>query len=383
MLSSLCACAGKKQTVSFGTDAEPDSLTDEQKQYIIDCINKEHEKVHGDDYTPIKLEMFDNIYHHYGTYNGYVVLLSDGMLMATQSITFGSYVFRYHKNFGIAVFKDGVFTPFEEAIAGGMIKKDALDAIYAHHNDVVLPQFKTYDIDCPENAAPGELSEDVMSKFNEAFDQLGYNASLLHHYGTYNGVTLFYKDGEVKSDSRFYSLVVFDHNYETLYTDKEYSEMIVFKDGFFNDNVHYFTTDENNSYNLPVYDLYEENVNTIVQYHESMLADELKRVVIDYPENADPNTLPEDKLSALLASFKARHDAKADSILHYGTENGVILLLIHSSTDDIKNIDLDKELVLYKSGSFMPIQDYDMRNIFSLIGDAVNEAKEYHESITK
>lgn len=375
MLISLFSCENKKAPVSFGTNSEPNSLTEEQKQYFLDCYNKEHN-------TSLKIENVDPIWKHYGTYNGCVVVFQDVGDVKITDVKYGSHVFRHYKDFNIITLKDGALKSFEKALADGWITEENIDTIFAYHNETALPDYKFYDIACPENAAPGELSEDVMKQFTAAFEKLGYNASLIHHYGTYNGITLFYKDGEVKNNGRFYMSVVFDHDHEVLYTDKDYSEMIIFKDGYFEDGVHYFTVNENNSYNLPVYGLTKENVNTIVQYHESRLPDELKRVIIEYPEKADPATLPADKLSLLLNSFRARHDSEADTILHYGTEKGILILLIYGPNDDPKEIDPDKDLVLYENGNFMPIGDYESRNISSLITDAITEAKNYHESIT-
>ncbi len=111
----------QKTPVSFGTNVTPNSLTEEQKQYFLDCYNKEYD-------TSLTIKNVDPIWEHYGTYNGVVVLLIYGPNDNPKEII--------DINKELILYKNGHFTLVGSAEYNEQwnLVKDALENIKEYHN---------------------------------------------------------------------------------------------------------------------------------------------------------------------------------------------------------------------------------------------------------
>ena len=73
-------------------------------------------------------------YRYYGTYRGYVILMSAGFLAAIDEVVIGGRIFRWGRGeLLILAYRDGQAQPLQDVYAAGEITEDDLDQILAAH----------------------------------------------------------------------------------------------------------------------------------------------------------------------------------------------------------------------------------------------------------
>ena len=70
---------------------------------------------------------------YYGTYNGYDILLSEGMTNGFMTISVAESYFNYHCGFELYAHKDGTRIPLKEAYEQGLVSKETIEKVAELH----------------------------------------------------------------------------------------------------------------------------------------------------------------------------------------------------------------------------------------------------------
>ena len=70
---------------------------------------------------------------YYGTYNGYDILLSEGMTYGFMTISVAESYFNYHSGFELYAHKDGTRIPLQEAYEQGLISAEDIAQACTYH----------------------------------------------------------------------------------------------------------------------------------------------------------------------------------------------------------------------------------------------------------
>lgn len=86
---------------------------------------------------------------YYGTYNGYTVLFSSGMLAVLSEFQIGSYTFKWGSNCNLYAYKDGEFHQLSQVYEAGGITDQQIGEIAAAHK-AYFSQHHNWDYDISE-----------------------------------------------------------------------------------------------------------------------------------------------------------------------------------------------------------------------------------------
>ena len=203
----------KTKTLSFKENAEPNSLTEEEKQNIREW----YFYFYGLTEDNTLFNSFWSLVKHYGNYKGYVVLYDYPLgPFYSDSVDemIAGYRFRNPSRFVIRLFKDGEFIELnDENVENGLIDNETLAKIWECHNSAQRIGFRVFDIESPENAAPGTLSDELMETFFDVFEEWAEEGDRnveevvnIMHYGNYNGASVFYRPDAAEDD---YKVIIY------------------------------------------------------------------------------------------------------------------------------------------------------------------------------
>ena len=73
---------------------------------------------------------------YYGTYNGYVILFSEGQIDILHSVTVGTERFDHGSNFTIFAYKDGILHSMKDIYDNGGLTDEQISKIAQHHRSL-------------------------------------------------------------------------------------------------------------------------------------------------------------------------------------------------------------------------------------------------------
>lgn len=86
---------------------------------------------------------------YYGTYNGYTVLFSSGMLCVVSEFQIGSYAFKWGSSCSLYAYKDGEFHNLSQVYEDGDLTDDHIEEIAVTHK-AYFSQHHNWDYDINE-----------------------------------------------------------------------------------------------------------------------------------------------------------------------------------------------------------------------------------------
>ena len=109
---------------------------------IIEEIKTSWYEQHGEtvEWVPGR-NLFTNIGFYYGTYNGYVIIVSKGMATVVSSIYIGNEFFYFGSSATIFAYKDGVFDRLSRVYEEGNISDEQLAELAKYHTDKTFPGY--------------------------------------------------------------------------------------------------------------------------------------------------------------------------------------------------------------------------------------------------
>lgn len=183
------------------------------------------------------------------------------------------------------------------------------------------------------NAVTPDELKTIQSDWTKQFP--GENAPPFRHYGTYNDSAILFVSnsfGIITTTIKTCAEIDFVYHSDfTLYGYKDHSFLLLeeaYEEGW----------------------ITKEDIQTAVDYHNSLNPPSLQPVDIKLEATAEPNSIPSDTLQDLLTAYNEKFNASVTEMYHYGTYGGTAVFFVPNEGEEKTTVEIIKGTV-FKYGT--------------------------------